>query len=220
MALNLATHIPIIQVQNKANTTPFTYAQPESINQTFVPGAPVMFDGSNPNYVKEWDGTTVAAGTIIGVAESFGQSLATVGAGSPAFPWGSISGVGALQTYGSVPNQPNARNIALGTPVIDGRTLFLSPGVDNVYEAMFDNTAGATGTDYIPTQADIGKSYGLTKDASGGAYFVDKSKATVGTNALVQIVGINSDDGNGTGGFQPNARVRFVFLQSVTAPQF
>lgn len=32
---NLTTHLPILQVLNKANTTPYTSAQPEKAGQTF-----------------------------------------------------------------------------------------------------------------------------------------------------------------------------------------
>lgn len=202
-AANLTTHSSIIQVQNKANTTPFTYANPELAGQTFKSGAPLMLDATG--FTKEWDAATFT-NAILGVSESFGQSLGSNGAGAPSFPWGGITGTGALQTYGSVPNQPSAVNIALGTPVVDGRTLFTSPGVDNVYEALFDNAAGNVAGDYTPAQTDIGKLYGLTKDANG-YWYVDKNKATAGTNTCVQIVGVNPTDG-----FNVNARVRFVFV--------
>lgn len=210
MPANLTTHIPIIQTKNKANTTPFTYAQPELAGQTFPTGSPVMIDPTG--YMKVWDGTT--ASLVAGVAESFGQNLGTNGAGAPAPPWGGITGTGALQTYGIVPFQPNAVNIALGAPVIDGRTLFTSPGVDNVYEAIFDNASGAVAADYTPVQSDIGKQYGLTKDANN-FWYVDKSKATAGTNTSIQIVGINTADGSVV-----NARVQFVFLPAQTVPTY
>ncbi|HEY4799503.1 MAG TPA: hypothetical protein VII99_10545 [Bacteroidia bacterium] len=208
---NLTTHLPIIQVQNKANTTPFTYGMPEARSQTFVNGAPVMITiGADPDgvgYVKEWDAATFT-NAILGVSESAGANYATGGAGAPTPPWGGITGSGAVQTYPNppIPNQPNAVNIALGTPVADGRTLFMSPDADNVFEAIFDNSNGSVAADYTPTQADIGKLYGMTKDANR-FWYVDKNKATAGTNTCVQIVGINTSDG-----FSVNARVRFVFV--------
>lgn len=205
---NLTTHIPIIQTQNKANTTPFTYAQPELAGQTFQPGSPLMLDATG--YTKIWDGATIAANTILGVSEGGGLNLGTNGAGAPAFPWGGITGTGAMQTYGSVPFQPNAVNIALGAPVSDGRTLFMSPDIDNIFEAIFDNSNGAVAADYTPTQADIGKQYGMTKDANG-FWYVDKNKT--GASAVVQIVGINTADG-----FTVNARVRFAFLPAYAVP--
>lgn len=220
-------HVPIIQVQNKANTTPFTYANPESAGQSFLSGAPVMLDGSG--FTKEWDGTAAA---ILGIAESYGQQLGVSGLGAPALPWGGVQGTLAAQTYQPpVPNQPKAVNIALGTPVIDGRTLYLSPGVDNVYEANFDNSAySGTASQVTPTQADIGAKYGLNKEPAaatsnpaggtyvGGGWYVDKN--ITGGSATIQIVGINTVDGNGSGGYVANARVRFIILPSATQPVF
>jgi|SRR3974390_549069 len=209
-AANLTTHVPIIQVQNKANTTPFTYANPELAGQTFLFGSPLMLDATG--YTKVWDGATIAANTILGVSESFGLNLGSNGAGAPTPPWGGITGSGAIQTYGSVPNQPLAVNIALGTPVSDGRTLFMSPDPDNVFEAIFDNSTGSVAADYTPVQSDIGKSYGLTKDANG-YWYVDKGKT--GASAVLQVVGINGVDGSIV-----NAKVRFCFLPSVAVTTF
>ena len=228
MSVTLATgtpllnyHVPIIQVQNKANTTPFTYANPELAAQNFVPGSPVMRDATG--FTKVWDGTTPNA--IQGVSETGGQQLGTNGAGAPAPPFGGITGTGAIQTYPpAVPNQPLGVNIALGTPVSDGRTLFMSPNADNVYEATFDNSAySGTASQVTPSQADIGAQYGLNKEPTGanpagGTYtgtqwYVDKN--LTGANATIQIVGINTSDG-----YTPNARVRFVFLPAAVQPGY
>jgi hypothetical protein len=200
MPANLSTHLPILQVQEKANTTPFTTAQPEAAGQTFLSGVPVQLNGAG--FVQEWDGATVAAG-ILGVSESFGLNLGSAGKGAPAMPFGQITGTGSISTYGSVPNQPSAVNIALGSPISDGRTLYMEPNQDNIFEAVFDNSAGAVAADYTPTQADMGVKYGMTKDANG-LWYVDKNK-TAG-NSILQIVGVNPIDG-----FTVNARVRFVF---------
>jgi hypothetical protein len=209
---NLTTHIPILQVQNKANTTPFTYANPELASQTFLFGTPLMLDATG--YTKAWDGTTFT-NAILGVAESFGQNLGSNGLGAPAFPWGGIQGSGALQTYGSVPNQPLGVNIAPGAPVVDGRSLFMSPAADNVFEAIFDNSGTInTSADITPVQSDIGKLYGLTKDTNG-YWYVDKNKATAGTNTCVQIQGINNLDGS-----TANARVRFSFVPANAVQTF
>src|SRR5215469_13948652 len=142
---NLTTHLPIIQVQNKANTTPFTYALPEKATQTFTFGSPLMLNGG---YTQVWDGTTFT-NAIVGVSESFGLNLGSDGAGSPSPPFGPVTGSGA---YGggvppAIPFQPSAVNIPLGQPVSDGRSLFVSPGADNVFEATFDNSAGTVAAD-------------------------------------------------------------------------
>lgn len=198
---NLTTHVPITQVQNKANTTPFTSAQPEAAGQTFKFGSPVQLNTSGN--VQAWDGTTVSAG-ILGVAESFGLNLGSAGAGAPVPPFGGITGTGAIQTYGFVPGQPSAVNIALGTPISDGRTLYVEPNQDNIFNALFDNSGGTVAADWTPVQSDIGKSYGLTVDANG-FWYVDKNKT--GGSAVVQIIGLPD-------GSYLNAPVDFVFLTS------
>ena len=198
---NLTTHLPILQVLEKAGTTPYTSAQPEKAGQTFAFGTPVQLSGG---YVQAWDGATVTAG-ILGIAESFGLNLASNGSGAPTPPFGGITGTGAIQTYGSVPNEPNAVNIALATPISDGRTLYIEPNQDNIFQALFDNSAGVIAADWTPTQADVGVNYGLTKDAAHPYWYVDKNKT--GANAVLQIVGLPS-------GSYANAPVNFVFLSA------
>jgi hypothetical protein len=198
-AANLTTHLPILQVQEKAGTTPFTNALPEKAGQSFISGAPVQLEGAG--FVQEWDGTTITAG-ILGISESFGQNLATDGVGAPVPPFGGITGNIAIATYGRVPNQPNAANIALGTPVADGRTLYMEPSSANIFQALFDNSNGTTAADWTPTNADLGVSYGLTKDANG-TWYVDKHKTS--TSAVLQVVGLPM-------GSYLNAPVTFIFL--------
>jgi hypothetical protein len=196
---NLTSHLPIMQVQEKAGTTPFTNAQPEAAGQTFKSGAPVQLNGSG--FVQEWDGTTHTAG-ILGVSESFGLNLGSAGLGAPVPPFGGITGVGAIQTYGSVINQPSAVNIALGTPISDGRTLYMEPRESTIFQALFDNSAGTVAANYTPTQADIGVAYGMTRDANG-YWYVDKN--LTGASAVCQIVALPQ-------GSIVNALVNFVFL--------
>jgi hypothetical protein len=200
-AANLLFHLPIVQVQNKANTTPFTSAQPEAAGQTFFSGSLVQLNGSG--FVQQWDGSTVSAG-ILGVSESFGLNLGTAGAGAPVPPFGGVTGTIAIQTYGAVVNQPGGVNIAIGTPVSDGRTLYIEPNQDNIFEALFDDSTGTTAANYTPTQANIGGSFGMTKDANG-YWYVDAAKT--GGSAIVQIVRLP------LGSFV-NAPVDFVFLST------
>ena len=198
---NTNNHGPIIPVMNRANTAPLTLALNELASQTFKFGTPVQNNGSG--LCKAWDGTTIAAG-ILGFSESPGQNLASSGLGAPAMPFGPIGPPGAIQTYGFVPNEASAVNIALGTPVADGRTLYVEANDDNVFQGVFDNSAGTVAADYTPTQADIGKTYGLTVDTSG-FWYVDKNKT--GGSAVLQIVAVNPLDG-----FIVNAHVLFKIL--------
>ena len=208
---NITYHEPILSIQNRANTAPLTNGLAELASQTFKNGTPVQM--ANSGYVKAWDGTTVSHG-ILGVSESFGLNLASNGAGAPGVPFGPIGPPGAIQTYGYVINQPSAVNIALGTPISDGRTLFVYANNDNIFEAIFDNSTGTVASDYTPTQAMVNTAagqLGLTVDANG-FWYVDAGKT--GGSAVLQIVGINPLDG-----LIVNARVRFQFLTAAQQNQ-
>jgi hypothetical protein len=203
MASNLAYHQPITSVETTSGLTPFTASEPEYAGQTFKYGVPVQL---NAGYVQQWDGATLAA-AIAGFSLTTGLNLPTNGKGAPA-PFGQIGPPGAIQTYGNVPNQPQASNIAVGTPISDGRTLFEVAVGLTIFEATFDNSAYTNAASITPTQAMIGTQFGLTIDANG-QFYVDNDKVTPGTNTVVQLVGINPIDGS-----IPNARVRFQVLQA------
>ena len=201
---NITYHSPILSIMNRSNAAPLTQGMPEAASQTFKNGTPVQMNSSG--FVKAWDGTTVTAG-ILGVSESFGLNLATAGKGAPGMPFGPIGPPGAIQTYGYVINEPSAVNIALGTPISDGRTLFVEAISDNIFEAIFDSSTGTVAANYTPTQAMLNTAagqVGLTVDTNG-FWYVDGGKT--GVNACIQIIGINPIDG-----FIVNARVRFQFL--------
>ena len=200
-AANLTTHLPILQVLEKAGTTPYTSSQPEAAGQTFLSGSPVQLNGSG--FVQAWDGATVTAG-ILGVSESFGSNLGSAGLGAPVAPFGGVTGNIAIQTWGSVVNQPLGVNIALGTPVTDGRTLYMEPNQDNIFQALYDNSTGTVTANWTTTQATVGAILGLTKDANG-YWYVDGGKT--GASAVVQVVGLPMGPGL-------NSLVNFVFLNA------
>lgn len=208
-AANLTYHQPIGTVETTSGLTPFTAANPEHSGQTFKIGVPVQ---NNSGYTQEWDGTTLTA-AILGFSLTYGLNLGTSGKGAPG-AFGQIGPPGAIQTYGSVPNQPSAVNIAVGTPIADGRTLFEASIGLNIFEATFDNSNGTVAADYTPLQSQIGTQFGLTKDANG-QWYVDNNKVTPGTNTVVEMVGINPIDQTSTGGvYIVNARVRFQVLSA------
>jgi hypothetical protein len=200
MAANLTRHIPMIPLLDYTDSSPFTQSQPEKASQTFLIGVPVQL---NAGFVQKWDGSTFNGG-LLGISLIAGSNLASNGAGAPA-PFGQIGPPGAIQTYGSVINEPNAVNIAVGTPITDGRTLYTQANAAQVFEGQVDNSAGAVPADYTPTQAQVGSLFGITFDSTGSAY-VDLGKLTPGTNTCVQLVGLSPVDGSIV-----NARVRFVF---------
>lgn len=207
MAANIAVHTPMFPVQTVSGNTEKTDAIPELAGQTFLGGVPVQLSGG---FIQKWDGATVNAG-IAGVSSTFGQNLATNGAGAPQPGYGQVTGNKALQTYGSVINEPNAVNIALGTPAIDGRTLFWEANQDTIFTIQVDNSAGAVPGDYTPTTIGmLGNQYGITFDA-GGTCYLDANKNTPGTNTVFLVLAYSSVDGN-----QVNGHVLGKFIRTAT----
>lgn len=209
MAANLTYHQPIGTVETTSQLTPFTLSLLEKSGQTFKYGVPVQL---NAGYAQQWDGTTVAA-SIVGFSLTTGLNLGSNGKGAPG-SFEQIGPPGTIQTYGNVPNQPSAVNIAVGAPISDGRTLAESAIGANIFEATFDNSTGTVAADYTPLQSQIGSQFGLTID-SNGQFYVDGGKTTAGTNTVVVMVGINPIDQTATGGvYIVNARVRFQVLST------
>src|SRR5882762_6223263 len=209
MAANLTDHLIIQAIKTISGNTPLTDAKPEKAGKTFLEGVPVMLTSG---FTQEWDANVAAASAtvgIIGVSKQPGANLGSDGAGSPSLPFGSVGFPGTSSTFGSVQYQTSAVNIAEGAPFSDGRTIYEVAVEDSIFLGQFDNAAGAVAADYTPVNADIGKQYGLTKDATGH-WYVDKNKATAGTNTVVVIVAIDP-----TTGSIINGNVLFRFLDSI-----
>jgi hypothetical protein len=202
---NTELHPAIISVQNTTNNTPLTDANPELAGQTFHFGSPIQRTAGG--WTQAWDGATTTAG-ILGFAESFGQNLASNGYGNPTVPFAPVYGSISIQNYGFVPNEPESVNTALGTPVADGRTLYVTATDTNYFLGMLDNSTGTVPANYTPTQATVGASYGLTIDTNGN-WYVDLGKT--GGSAVVQVIAIYPQDG-----FIVNARVIFKVLEAAS----
>lgn len=208
MAANLTLHTAIFPVETDSGNTDRTMAIPELAGQTFKQGVPVQ--KTSGGFMQQWDGTTIADG-ISGISSSFGVNLPSNGFGAPQPGYGQVTGPKAIQTYGTVPNEANAVNIALGTPASDGRTLFFVANGDTSFNIQVDNSAGAVAADYTPTLLNmLGNQYGITFDSSGTAY-LDANKDTPGTNTVFLVTEYDSVDANQVNGhvigkFIPAAR--------------
>jgi len=188
--------LPIIAAKTNSGNTPKTRRLIEKASQTFKANTPVQVDTTDGG-VKEW-GATVGTDLIAGFSTEDAQNIASTGLSAPA-PFAPYGGTGSALTYGSVPNQVNAKQFTRGGPVQDGRVSFIAAADDIVFEAM-------VGPAQTTVAQDVGKNYGLTKDTDG-LWYVDRTK-TAG-NAVVTIVGLHPNDGPKTGG-----RVLFVVMAS------
>jgi hypothetical protein len=154
--------------------------------------------------IQAWDGNV--SSLIAGVSAEDAHNYATTGAG-----WNGglapYTGIGAQQTFGSVPNESAAVNIVRGAVFLDGRLGFYNPAGQFVFRAMFGNNGSAA----TPANTDVGVNYGLTIDSNSKYWYVDKSKTT--TNAMVTVVALDPVDGSTSG-----ARVLVTFLSTKINP--
>lgn len=203
------TAIPILPVKDTTGNGFASVRIIEELTQTFKAGTPLCITAADGG-LAAWGGTTGVAftyttasrqGGIVGIAYEAGSNLAATGAGVPALS--PFTGVGAaLGTVKNIPNQSSAVTIFHGAPVNDTRVGLVLAGPGTVFSATFGN-AGNTQT---PLVTDVGLSYGLTIDTGGNFWYVDKSKATPGTNTVLIVVGLDPRDSAAAG-----TRVLFQF---------
>lgn len=150
----------------------------EEAGQTFLPGTPVQVAAGDGG-IQAWDGTTVARG-IAGFSKEAGNNLGALGVQ----PSAAVPGKQSL-TFGSVPYEASAQNI--GRPLFnDGRQGFEVAVEDTVFAAQVGPSQTAAATD-------VGLQYGMTKD-SDNHWYVDKTKASVGTNTVCTVVKLDPED--------------------------
>lgn len=202
--------IPIQPVKDTSSNGFLSQRIIEELTQTFQAGTPVCITAADGG-IAVWGGSTGVAftyttanrqGGICGISYEAASNLASTGSGAPT-PMSPFTGVGAvLGTAANVPNQPSAKTIFHGAPLNDGRVGLILPSPNIIFSATFGN-AGNTAT---PLVTDVGLSYGLTIDTASKYWYVDKSKATPGTNTVLIVVGLDPRDVPGAG-----TRVLFQF---------
>lgn len=185
---------PIICSKTTSGNTPKTRSLIEKAGQTFYTGVPVMVDQATGG-IQEWDGATIALG-IAGISGQAGSNLASTGAGAPG-PFQPYTGLGSGLSWGNVPNQASAKNIARGGPFVDGRCPYFVAEEDTTFEA-------AVGGAQTTVVTDVTKTYGMTKDTDN-LWYVDRTKT--GGSAVCKIIALHPNDGPKLGG-----RVLIKFL--------
>lgn len=198
--------IPILPVGTVSGNSFRAYRLIEEATQTFLAGTPVAIAAADGG-VKVWVANTQGPGQggICGISYEAASNLAATGAGIT--PMSPFVGVGAAAgTFGSVPNQASAVNIAHGAPINDSRVGFIIPSPDVIFSATFGNAGNAA----TPANTDVGKQYGLTLDSNSKFWYVDKSKVTANTNTVLTIISLDLRDAPGAG-----TRVLFTFLPNV-----
>jgi hypothetical protein len=167
----------------------------EDAAQTFLAGTPLMINSAN-GALKVWDGATITNG-IAGISKEFGANLTTAGVplGTTQSP-SNAPMVGGGITFGSVQNESAASN--LSRPYFnDGKTGAVLAIPDNVFY-------GQVGPAQTTAASDVGKQYGMTKDADNH-WYVDKGKT--GVSAVCVITALDTYD--------TSRGVLFTFLPAV-----
>jgi len=200
------TAIPILPVESISGNQWRAFRLIEEATQTFKLGTPVSIAAGDGG-VQAWTVNTQGPGQggICGISYEAASNLTSTGLGAPT-PFSPLTGLGAAAgTFGSVPNQTLAKNIAHGAPLNDGRVGFFIPAADTIFSATFGNAGNAA----TPANTDVGKQYGLTIDTGGNFWYVDKAKVTGGTNTVLTVIALDLRDVPAAG-----TRVLFQFLPS------
>jgi hypothetical protein len=147
----------------------------EKAGQTFLIGTPVQIDTGTGAIQACAAITSVATAVIYGISTEPASNLAT-------------TGVAQTLTYGSVQNQPAAVLIPVGAPPNDGTVGTLVASDQQIFQGRLGNSSDNTLATIAAT--DLGKIYGLTKDATTLEWYVDKNITTLAAGACVQITDI------------------------------
>jgi hypothetical protein len=166
--------IEIHSVQTTSGNQPRMRRIIEEAGQVFLSGVPVQVKTATDGGIIEWDGATVA-NALAGFAKEAASNLG-------------VTGTAKTLSFGSVPNEASAVNIPRGAPLNDGRIGFEAADNDTVF-------LGQVGPAQTTAATDVGKQYGMTKDADNH-WFVDKTKT--GGSAILEIVKLDPNDQSAT----------------------
>lgn len=151
----------------------------EGVGETFLRGVPVFVaiadGGLEEALTLDDNGAGDNIRALAGFNKESGNNLVTVG-------------VGVELSFGDVQNQPSAINIPRGAPIVDGRIGVEVAAADTVF-------FGQVGPSQTPVAADVGQTFGLTRDTDG-SWFVDRT-ATGANQIAVTTVGLHPDDPRG-----------------------
>ena len=188
--------LPIVAIGTTSGNQPRIAHRSEDETETFKVGTPVALSSGQ---LIAWAGTDPTNTPVIaGIAAVPSSNLTT-------------QGVAKTLTYGSVQNESSAVNIPVGAPPNDGKCAIFPGDLDTVFRAKFGNNAATQ----APALTDIGVYYGLTLDSDSAYWYVDKNKATKGTNTCVQVTALDRGTSANLGTLGVNTLVHFKFQQDI-----
>jgi hypothetical protein len=186
----LSYHLPITPVSTISGNDPKMMDYMEASGQTWQPGTVVYMNGSG--YVAASTPSNGSTQLVaLGVVALKGRNYSSNGQGaSPVY--GSIGYPGGAGAVQDVINQPNAYSIYHGAPFLDGLAMVQIANLDTVFEIQVDSSSGST---YNATNALIGSTIALAKDANGW-WYADLHQINQSSYNDVNVVGLNPLDLN------------------------
>jgi len=160
----------IYKVIQASDQLPYVERLPEKAALTVKRGTPVVLSGGF--LIERGAISSVATAIVAGVTDEDGHNLASDGTAP-------VGGSGL--TFGSVQNQPAAKNIPIGAPMADGTLGTVVASDENIF-------VGKTDAAHTVAATDLGTVVGITKDATSGLWFVDTTIVTLATGGVVEIV--------------------------------
>jgi hypothetical protein len=196
------TAIPItpLRVLGGNGAHPVTRRLLEDAGETFLQGTPVVVQDSDGYLIES--PTISSALTIAGFSQQEARNRAS-------------DGVVEHTTEGTVPFQTNAQVIPGGARPDDGRIGVWIANSQTEFVAAFYATATAA----IPTQADIGNIFGLTKQ-SNGFWAIDSDITAAASGAICLLTEILNIPGDPLAPATPIAGQKVAFKITAAGQQF
>jgi|SRR5215831_4220349 len=184
-----ASPVQVYQVLNATHALPYILRLPEKASITVNAGTPVVVSSG---YLIERTAISTNTSVIAGITMEAGHNLSADGAAP-------VGGSGL--SYGSVPNQPSAKNIPIGAPMADGNLGIYVACDETIFVASTDTAHTLAATDLMST-------WGFTKDSTTKNWFVDSTITTQATGGCCEIIGLVDPIGTAGG------RVAFKFVKA------
>ena len=177
---------PFRLARTSGEGSPRMIREAEAATQTFKTGVPLVLSSGT---VQE--AAFAGAEIVYGVSTEDGHNLTTANTAEEL-------------SIGTPPNMASAKIIPVGAPIKDGKCGVYAADGRNMFSGMLKDGQ-------VFTQAMVGATYGITKDATSGFWYVDNTDTT-GDNEVVRIVGVDSSSPNTAAG---GARVFFEFIAAL-----
>lgn len=179
---------PIRLARSVGEGAPRIVSPPEGATKTHKEGVPMVLSSGNAQEAA-FGGPEI----VYGVSIHVGQNLA-------------VAGTAESISIGTAPNMASSAIIPIGAPIEDGYAhMYAADGRSTFYIMLKDGQ--------VFTNAMVGGTYGLTKDATSGYWYLDNTD-TSGDNAVAVVRGVDPSSPNTVA---LGARVLFQFLSTLRA---